>query len=75
MRQQLWAFDSVSVDLEDRDVTVTFVNFLTHAEVKIRFRIAENQLTGPADSLKRRLEVLASENILDLASFIDHQIW
>ena len=75
MGRKFWAFDTVTVDLEDRDVTVTLVHFLTHTEVKICFRLAEDQLGGSASSLKNRLQTLAADQILDLASFIDHHLW
>lgn len=71
MRQQLWQIDKVIIDLEDRDAAVTLVHKLSFSEVTVRFRLKPDQLAGEALPLRRRLEVLAAEIVLDLGSFFD----
>ena len=71
MRQQLWQVDKVSVDLEDRDAAVSLVHKFSLSEVTVRFRLKPEQLAAEAVPLRRRLEVLAAEIVLDLGSFFD----
>ncbi|MBU1286140.1 MAG: hypothetical protein KJ871_00290 [Alphaproteobacteria bacterium] len=71
MRVHLWSFDTVTVDLEDRDVSVKAVHALNGVQVIISFRLSENQLKGGPISLRRTIETLAADKILDLASFLD----
>lgn len=71
MRQQLWQVDKVIVDLEDRDAAVTLVHKLNFSEVTIRFRLKPEQLISEAMPLRRRVETLAAEIVLDLGSFFD----
>ncbi|MAB11856.1 hypothetical protein [Hyphomonas sp.] len=72
MRIKLWAFDTVHVDLEDRDVSVTVVHGITGTEVNIRFRVTPEQLKGPVENLRPKLEHLATHRLLDLSSFLEH---
>ena len=71
MRIHLWSFDTVTVDLEDRDVSVKAVHALSSVEVLISFRLSDKQLKGSPVSLRRTIETLAADKILDLASFLD----
>lgn len=71
MRQQLWQVDTVVIDLEDRDAAVTLVHKLSFSEVTIRFRLKPEQLVSEALPLRRRIETLAAEIVLDLGSFLD----
>lgn len=71
MRAKLWSFDTVVVDLEDRDVTVKLVHERTLAEVIVRFRLPETSLEERARVLRRHAELLATDKIQDLASFLD----
>lgn len=71
MRTKLWSFDTVVVDLEDRDVTVKLVHERTLAEITIQFRVPEKSLEASAQTLRRHVEALATDKILDLASFLD----
>ena len=71
MRRKLWCFDTVSVDLEDRDVSVRAIHQITLTEITINFRLTQNQLKGSPAQLRRSIEVLAADRILDLASFLD----
>tara|TARA_R110002049_G_scaffold223399_1_gene395060 strand:- start:4976 stop:5197 length:222 start_codon:yes stop_codon:yes gene_type:complete len=71
MRKKLWSFDTVVVDLEDRDVTVKFVHGMSLTEITVQFRISESSLNASTHSLRRHAEALATHNILDLASFLD----
>ena len=71
MRTQLWSFDTVIVDLEDRDVTVKLIHQRTLAEITVQFRVPERSLEASAQTLRRYAEALAADKILDLASFLD----
>jgi hypothetical protein len=71
MRKKLWQVDKVIVDLEDRDAAVTLVHKLGFSEVTIRFRLKPEQLISEAMPLRRRVETLAAEIVLDLGSFFD----
>tara|TARA_R110001606_G_scaffold181323_1_gene328035 strand:+ start:1056 stop:1286 length:231 start_codon:yes stop_codon:yes gene_type:complete len=67
----LWKFDTVTVDLEDRDCSVKAVHAISLAEVTIAFRLTDRQLKGAPGKLRRAIETLATDKILDLASFLD----
>ncbi|WP_373002703.1 hypothetical protein [Hyphomonas sp.] len=71
MRTSLWTFDTVTVDLEDRDCSVKAVHAISLAEVTIVFRLTDRQLKGSPDKLRQAIETLATDKILDLASFLD----
>lgn len=71
MRPVFWSIDSVQIDLEDRDASVKLVHGPTLASVVVEFRLTEAALAGSVDDLKRRVEHLARESVLDLASFFD----
>ena len=73
MRTKLWSFDTVVLDLEDRDCTVTVIHNLSLAEVTVKFRLTTQQLRGSPQQLRRNIEVLAADKLLDLASFLDSQ--
>lgn len=70
-RQPLWTFDSATVDFEDLDAVVTATHGPSLAQICIRFRLSRAQLSGEVDTLRRRLECLAADKVLDLASFLD----
>lgn len=71
MRIKLWSFDNVTVDLEDRDVSVKAVHALNGTEITVVFRLGETQVQGGAFDLRKRIELLATDRLLDLASFLD----
>lgn len=71
MRPQLWQFDTVFIDLEDRDVTVKLAHAKSAACVTVQFRMAEAALDTSVHELKRRAEFIAREWLLELASFLD----
>ncbi|WP_291209315.1 hypothetical protein [Hyphomonas sp.] len=71
MRKQLWQVDRVVVDLEDRDATVSIVHHISLSEITVRFRLRPEQLDDAAVPLRRRVEHLAAELVLDLGSFLD----
>ncbi|WP_084397259.1 hypothetical protein [Henriciella aquimarina] len=71
MRQLLWQVDTVIVDLEDRDARVSLIHKKSLSEVTVRFRLTPKQLEDDALSLRRRIEFLATDLILDLGSFLD----
>jgi hypothetical protein len=71
MRRILWQVDKVLVDLEDRDATVSLVHFVSLSEITVRFRLRPEQLSDTAGPLRRRIETLAADIILDLGSFLD----
>ncbi len=71
MRKHLWQVDRVIVDLEDRDATVSLVHRISLNEITVRFRLRTEQLDDTAMPLRRRVEVLAAEIVLDLGSFLD----
>jgi len=71
MRPSFWQFDSVRIDLDDRDVTVRIVHGKTLASVLVEFRLSEAALDTSVGELRRRAEHLARESVLDLASFLD----
>lgn len=71
MRKQFWSFDSVKLDLEDRDAEVVAVHILTGTEVSVKLRLAEYQMKGSPKMLRNSIEVLATDKLLDLASFLD----
>ena len=71
MRQKLWSVDRIVVDLEDRDATVSIVHRISLSEITVRFRLTPEQIDHAATSLRRRIEVLAADLVLDLGSFLD----
>tara|TARA_R110001606_G_scaffold279266_1_gene427760 strand:+ start:247 stop:468 length:222 start_codon:yes stop_codon:yes gene_type:complete len=71
MREKLWSFDTVVVDLEDRDVIVKLVHERTLAEITVQFRVPESSFNASVQTLRRHAETLAADKILDLASFLD----
>ncbi len=71
MRRHLWQVDRVVVDLEDRDATVSLVHHISLSEITVRFRLKPEQLDDAGIPLRRRVEVLAAEIVLDLGSFLD----
>jgi hypothetical protein len=71
MRKHLWQVDRVVVDLEDRDATVSLIHHISLSEITVRFRLKPEQLDDTAVPLRRRVEVLAAEIVLDLGSFYD----
>lgn len=71
MRQQLWHVDRVIIDLEDRDATVSLLHKISLSEITVRFRLKPEQLEDAAITLRRRIEVLAADLVLDLGSFLD----
>lgn len=73
MRKRLWQVDSVFVDLEDRDATVSLIHEKSLSEVVVKFRLAPHQLDENAIPLRKRIEVLAADLILDLGSFLDSE--
>lgn len=70
-RQQLWTFDTASIDFEDLDAVVTATHGPSLAQICIRFRLTRAQLNGEVETLRKRLEYLAADKVLDLASFLD----
>jgi|32_taG_2_1085360.scaffolds.fasta_scaffold20265_2 hypothetical protein len=72
MRKKYWSFDTVTVELEDRDATVTVFHILTCTEVSVRFRLKPAQVQGSIEDLRRKIETLATNHILDLASYLDN---
>ena len=73
MRKRLWQVDSVFVDLEDRDATVSLIHEKSLSEVVVKFRLAPGQLDENALPLRKRIEILAADLILDLGSFLDSE--
>ena len=71
MRKHLWQVDRVLVDLEDRDATVSLVHHISLSEITVRFRLRPEQLDDTATALRRRVEALAAEIVLDLGSDLD----
>lgn len=71
MRPHLWQFDTVYIDLEDRDVTVRLAHAKSMAFVTVEFRMAEAALDTSVHELRRRAEFMARERLLELASFLD----
>ena len=72
MRPSFWQFDSIRIDLDDRDVSVRIVHGKTLASVVVEFRLSESALDTTVGDLRRRAEHLARESVLDLASFLDN---
>lgn len=71
MRERLWTFDTVLIDLEDRDVTVRLVHARSSASISVAFRMAEAAIETSVHDLRRRAEFIARDRILELASFLD----
>ena len=65
MRTKLWSFDTVVVDLEDRDVTVKLVHERTLAEITVQFRIPETSLETSALISRCHAETLTTDRIFD----------
>jgi hypothetical protein len=74
MRKHLWQVDRVLVDLEDRDATVSLIHHISLSEITVRFRLRPEQLSESAMPLRRRIEVLAAEIVLDLGSYLDSSL-
>jgi hypothetical protein len=71
MRKLFWQVDRVMIDLEDRDATVSMIHQKSLSEITIRFRLSPKQLEDAALPLRRRIEFLAADLVLDLGSFLD----
>lgn len=72
MRLKLWSFDTVQLDFEDLDATVTAVHGPTGAEVKIKFRLSKGQIDGDLKKMRAHLEIIATDTIMDLCSFLEN---
>lgn len=73
MRAQMWKFDTVLVDLEDRDVTVRIVHARSMVSIAVEFRMMDAAMDTSVQELKRRAECLARERLLEVASFLDER--
>jgi len=71
MHPDLWRFDTVTVDLEDRDLTDTAIHKIILAAVIVEFRLTERQLSGNSTQLLEHIECLVAQHVLDLASYLD----
>lgn len=68
MRNRLWDFSYTTIDLEDLDVSVEFMHPRSLATVSVKFRVDESALEGSARDLKGRIELIAREQLLSLAT-------
>lgn len=68
MRNRLWDYRSTTIDLEDLDVSVEFMHPKSLATVTVKFRVDESALEGRARDLKGRIELIAREHLLSLAT-------
>lgn len=71
MRPVFWQFDSIRIDLDDRDVSVRIVHSKTLASVVVELRLNESVLDTSVSGLRERVEHLVRESVLDLASFFE----
>lgn len=71
LRQKLWAFDNVVINLEERDARIELVHAFSGVRVEVHLRVPPDWVHGPAELLKPKLQILAGERILELASFLD----
>jgi len=71
MRKKLWDFDAVELDLEDRDAKVILVHKISGVQIEVRFRLPKHCIRGSASSIKTGLELLAADQVLELASYLD----
>lgn len=71
MRPKFWMCDEIQMELEERDVKVTFVNSRTLVAITVAFRLSEAASDTSFETLKRRCRHLAGDSILDLAAFLD----
>jgi hypothetical protein len=60
-----------AIQPEDRAPRIALANADGLGEVTIRFRLKPEQLISEAMPLRRRVETLAAEIVLDLGSFFD----
>ncbi|KDA03216.1 hypothetical protein [Hyphomonas oceanitis] len=71
VRLELWQIDGVTIDLEDRDAKVRAIHRIDGTEIIVSFRVTEKQMKGSPAALRQRIELLAADRILSLASFLD----
>ena len=71
MRNRLWDFSYTTIDLEDLDVSVEFTHPKSLATVTVKFRVDQSALEGRARDLKGRIELIAREQLLSLASWLE----
>lgn len=71
MRNRLWDFRCTMIDLEDLDVSVEFLHPKSLATVTVKFRVDESALEGKARALKGRIELIARELLLSLATSLE----
>lgn len=68
MRNRLRDFRCTMIDLEDLDVSVEFMHPNSLATVTVKFRVDASALKGKARALKGRIELIARELLLNLAT-------
>jgi hypothetical protein len=57
--------------MEDRDVEVIAAHGITGTEISVRFRLEEIQMKGSPKKLRARIETLATDQLLNFASFLE----
>ena len=71
MRAQLWDYNFTKIDLEDLDVTVQLAHPKALATVTVEFRVDQSALGTNAADLKGRIEQIAREIVLNLATSLE----
>ena len=71
MRAKLWDYNFTRIDLEDLDVTVQLAHPKSLATVTVEFRVDQSALGTNASDLKGRIEQIAREILLNLATSLE----
>ncbi|ABI75368.1 hypothetical protein HNE_1457 [Hyphomonas neptunium ATCC 15444] len=71
MRAQLWDYNFTKIDLEDLDVTVQLAHPRSLATVTLEFRVDQTAMAASAGDLKGRVEQIAREILLNLATSLE----
>lgn len=71
MRAQLWDYRFTKIDLEDLDVTVQLWHPKSLASVTVKFRADQSALGENAGDLKVRIEQIARDILLNLATSLE----
>lgn len=71
MRSQLWDYTFTRIDLEELDVTVQLAHPRSLATVTLEFRVDQSALGASASDLKGRVEQIARDILLNLATSLE----
>ena len=71
MHPQFWEYRCTKIDLEDLDVSVQLTHRKSLASVTVKFRVDESALDTSGKEIRRRVEQIARNHLLNLAAALE----